>query len=443
MIKKLLSILLTLCLVAGGLTLCVLAAEGDNSLILIFEESFEEYQADVNVSSTLVPNFFVADANSIGDGYIKVQEAENGNLYLKSHVFSQVYSATPIVGAYEFSLDIHDAQGKAQTGVFIRAPKTAPAYYEGDGYPDASVCQAGLFLYTAGDYLGVNVKTYDENAGATAFLQNNTVEFALPEGVSYPYNLRVTDSGSEIAIYVNDTLICRVTFSDPGQTYTRHQSSGKFFGTAKLFDAAGAEKGSYTNPLLSSDASYIGWTTRSADMIVDNVSVKAEAAYQAVLTISKLPVKVTAKNLENAKEIAAEARALYNALPEDKKALVTNYDKLTKAEESIVTVENATEAPTEAPTEPVETPTEAATALVETPTEAPVEAPSEAFTELVEAPTEASTESNAALDETSAEDASATEVKDVDDSLAIWILIAVMIVAVCGAAGFITVKVRK
>ena len=351
MIKKLLALLLALCLTAGGFTLVTLAAEGGDDLILIFEESFEEYEADVNVSSTLMPNFFINDANAIGDGYIKVIEAGNGNLYLQSHVFTQIYSATPIVGAYEFSLDIHEAQGKCQTGVFIRAPKTAAAFYEGDGHPDTSVCQGGLFIYTYSSSIGVNVKTYDAAASGTAYLQNNTVTFNLPQGTAYPYNLRFVDSGSEIAIYANDTLICRVTYSDPGQVYDRHESEGKFYGSAKLYDAEGNEKGSYTDPLLSSDASYIGWTTRAANMSVDNVTVKVEAAYQTLLAIGKLPSKITEKNIESAKEIAEEARALYDALPEDKKALVINYGKLTKAEESIDAIENVTEAPTEPPTE--------------------------------------------------------------------------------------------
>ena len=108
MIKKLLALLMTLCLMAGCLTLIAFAAPGEDELLLIFEENFEEYQKDVNASSTLMPNFFVCDANSIGDGVISVQEANSGNLYLWSHVFSQVYSATPMVGAYEFSLDIID-----------------------------------------------------------------------------------------------------------------------------------------------------------------------------------------------------------------------------------------------------------------------------------------------------------------------------------------------
>ena len=439
MIRKLLALLLALCLTAGGFTLVALAAEGDDDLILIFEESFEEYEADVNVSSTLMPNFFINDANAIGDGYIKVIEAASGNLYLQSHVFTQVYSATPIVGAYEFSLDIHEAQGSVQTGVFVRASKTEAAYYEADGHPDTSTGRAGLFLYTRGNGLGVNVKTYDEKAESTSCLQNNTVVFPLPEGASYPYNLHVKDTGSEIAISINGTLICRVTYSDPGKVYSnQHGSEGKFFGTAKLYDAEGNEKGSYTDPLLSSDGSYIGWATRAANMSVDNVTVKVEAAYQTLLAINKLPSKVTEKNMEEAKEIAAEARALYDALPEDKKALVINLGKLTKAEDAITAIENATEAPTDAPTEP---PTEAPTEPDETPTD-PVETP----TDPVESPTDGATEAPTDPEEDT-EDATdgeaEPEVRIIDDSLFIWILIAVMIAAVLGAAAYVTVKTRK
>jgi len=451
--RKLLILIMLACFLFGCVSLFPLAADNDDSdLILIFEENFEEYEKDVNVSSTLMPNFFVCDANAIGDGVIHVQESASGNLYLKSHVFTQIYSATPIVGAYEFSLDVHEAQGQVQTGVFIRAPKTVAAYYEADGHPDTSVCQAGLFLYTNGSRLGVNVKTYDENAASTARLQNNTVYFPLPEGASYPYNLRVADSGTDISIYVNDTLICRVTFTNPGQVYGNHESEGKFFGEAKLLDAEGNEKGTYTNPLMSSDAAYIGWTTRAADMIVDNVTVKVEAAYQAVLTIHQLPAKVTEKNLEDAKELVAAARAMYDALPEDKRALVVNFAKLSKTESAIEALENVTEAPTEAPTEE---PTEAPSEVPTEPSETPSEAPTDAITQPSETPTETLTDpfENTEFPENGSGESGevATEeltdagsnVKTLDDSLALWILIAIMIVAVCGTAGYITVKVRK
>ena len=435
MTKKLLALLLALCLMAGGLTLTALSADGDSDLVLIFEENFEEYQKDVNVSSTLMPNFFVCDANSIGDGYIQVLEAGSGNLYLQSHVFTQVYSATPIVGAYELSLDVLECQGKAQSGFFIRAPKTNAAYYEADGHPDTSTCHGGLFLYAHGSDLGVNVKTYDENASGTAYLQNNTVTFPLPEGASYPYTLRVTDTASEISVFVNDTLICRVAYADLGQVYGKHESEGKFFGSAKLFDAEGKELAAYANPLLSSDASYVGWTTRAANMSVDNVTVKVENAYRTVLAINELPAKITEKNMADAKEAAAVARELYDSLSEDQKALVINFGKLTKAEDAISAIENATEAPTDAPTEP---PTEEPTEPDETPTEAP--------TDPVESPTDGSTEAPTDPEEETVpttDGETEPEVRIIDDSLVIWILIAVMIVAVLGAAAYVTVKTRK
>ena len=435
MFKKLLILFLALTLCVGTLAFTTLAAEGDEDgdLILIFEENFEEYEAGVNVSSTTMPDFFVADYNSIGDGLISVQEATSGNLYLKSHVFTQIYSATPIVGAYDFSLDIIEAQGNVQTGVFIRAPKTAAAYYEADGYPDTSTSQAGLLIYTRADQLGVNVKTYDANAGSTAHLKNNTQVFSLPDGVTRPYRLRVTDSGEEIAIYVSDTLICRITYADPGQTYSNHESEGKFFGTATLYDAAGTEMATYQNPLMSSDGSYVGWTTRAADMSVDNIRVLVNKSHQAVLAINQLPSKVTEKNLDDAKELAAAARALYDALSEDQKELVINYGKLTKAETSISEMEAMT---TEAPTDPV---TEPVTDPVTEPATIPA---TDAVTEptTVEPGTQAPAVETDPVSET---DTTEPEVKVIDDSRAIWILIAVMIVAVCGAAGFITVKVRK
>ncbi len=434
MFKKLLALTLALCLMAGGFMLAAFANDGaEDDLILIFEENFEEYEKDVNVSSTTMEQFFVADYNSIGDGVINVQEDATGNLYLFSHVFTQVYSTAPIVGAYEFSLDVLEAQGTAQTGILIRAPKTDSAYYEADGHPDTSTCHGGLFLYPHTDKLGVNVKTYDENASGTAFLRNNTVTFPLPQGASHPYNVRAVDTGAEITLYVNETLICRITFENPGQVYGSHPSEGKFFGTAKLYDAEGNEKGSYENPLLSSDGSYIGWTTRAANMSVDNVRVLVNKSHQALLAINKLPANVTDKNLEDAKELAAAARALYDALTEEQKALVINFNKLTKAEASITELENATEAPTDPVTEPETEPeTEPVT---ESPTDEITQAPDET-------PTEPDSESEQGSEDAESQE-NDTEVKVIDDSLAVWILIAVMIVAVCGAAGVITVKVRK
>ncbi len=80
-------------------------------------------KGDVNASATKLATFFHVDANAIGDGYVRVEEdPSNGNLYLKNHVFTQVYSKTGIRDPYEFAMTVYEMQGGHQAGVFFRAP---------------------------------------------------------------------------------------------------------------------------------------------------------------------------------------------------------------------------------------------------------------------------------------------------------------------------------
>ncbi len=417
--RKLPVLLLTVCLLFGCMSMFVTAEESSDMVVLV-EENFDEYEAEVNGASTNLPKFFTLEANAIGDGYIRVEEEASGNLILKSHVFSQVFNHTPITGAYEFSLSIIGAQGKVQSGVLIRAPQAgSTAYYEGDGSPDTSVCLSGIYLYPHDHTLGVNVKTY--NTSAPNNVQNNTHTFQLPEGAAFGSGtnntLKVVDNGTdEISFYVAEKLVCKVTMSDPGKKYSNALVTDPCFGTVVLSDAEGKEIATYTDTFVGSSNATIGWSTRICDMYVDNVSVKAEKHMEAILAIGSLPSKVK----ETDKARVEAARALYDALSEESKALVTNLKKLTSAEEALAAF---TEAPTEEPTE--------------APTEAPTEIPTETIPEeTIETMTDAST-----VEETNAPVTPQPQV--VDDSLAIWILIAIMLVAVGITAGIVTVKVRK
>lgn len=79
--KKIFALVLSVFLLAGMFLILAVADESaDEQFITIFEENFEDYENNVNVSSTLMPNFFVCDYNAIGDGVIHVQETANGNL---------------------------------------------------------------------------------------------------------------------------------------------------------------------------------------------------------------------------------------------------------------------------------------------------------------------------------------------------------------------------
>ena len=454
MIKKILALLIIVSLMTSGFVIGVVANESEESdLILIFEENFDDYEKDIKVTSTMMPNFFNCSANSIGDGSITVQEDSASNLYLKSHVFTQVYSEIPIVGDYEFSMDILQAEGSVSAAVLIRAAKLTIPYYETDGRPNNSVCQSGLLLYPHATGIDINIKTYNEEIEKAGKHDNNITKFTFSEGTSYgiekPMPLRVTDDGEKISIFVNNELICYVVVSEPNQYYELHKTNDACFGKAVLYNADGTEIATYIDPVMGSDNSYIGWVTRSSLMSIDNVRVFASKSYQALLAINKIPTKINDQNLDEAKEAVGEARAFYDALSDEEKALVSNSDLLIQAENTINSYENATETPTAPVTDPVTEPiTEPETDPVENHTE-------EATTESGEVPTNPTTEpitdsftssvTESASDNSDQEIESGdnTEVKIIDDSLAVWVILAIMIVVVCTAASVIIIKVRK
>jgi len=355
--KKLLVFLHSVCLLLICVPIFVYAEQPTVNAVL-FEETFDEYEADVDVGSTLMPDFFVSEANTIGDGYIKVMEDESGNLFLTSAVFSHVFTKEPVKGAYTFSLDVKDFHGSVSAGFFVRAPKTGAAYYEGDGDAGNSVSQSGLMIYTNDSRIGINIKTFDK--ALSSKIKNNTHWFDLPENVRFNnnefHNLRIEDNGvDEIAVYIDSVLICRVTMEGKGAWYDALGISDRCFMSATLYDANGSQIGTYANPLMMYNGSMIGWATRVSLISVDNVKIVGEA-------------------------LAADTDK-----PDDTTAKIPETAPHTGSNES--SNDNNTDMP----------------------------------------------------DDT--EIAPATQV--IDDSLTIWILIAVMLVAVGITAGVVTVKVRK
>ncbi len=366
--KCLITLLAAVSLCLSGLVFPTSAEE----MVTVFEENFDEYADDVNATATSIGEFFKTEANSIGDSYIRVKEDDKGNLFLKSHVFTQVYSKEGIKGAYIFSLSSAEMQGGHQTGVFIRAPQNKSAYYEGDNGDPAygnSTGLSGIWVYASYDKIDVNIKSFTSQT--SGHVQNNYHSFDMPEGShcgnGSSLNLRFEDIGTSVSIYADNTLICTLNFGEQGQGYAQLEITENCFKTVTMLDANGQELMTVQDTLVMADSSIIGWATRVAEMSVDNVKVE--------VTQSEAP----------------------------------------------------TETPTEAPTEP--------------PTEAQTEAPTET-------PTEASDSSAATVPDTADEQESgptesAGVVETIDDSLAIYILIAVMLVAVGITAGVIVVKKRK
>lgn len=380
--------ILTVCICAALLlpvAAVVLPTSAEESMTVSFEENFDDYENGVNGGATKLSDYFVVEANAIGDGYVKVEEDGNtGNLYLMSHVFTQVYTREPIKGAYEVSFTTYEMQGGFRAGMFFRAPlcETA-AYYEGDaGDPenDTSTGLSGIWLAVYTDRLVVTVKAYDESKPNKVI--NHRFSFAMPDGANYKDGITVgiLDDGTTASVLLNGELTCQLLFSEEtsrGWAQNGIARSVKLLKEVIVLDAEGNALGTVEKTFVSAEESTIGWATRVANMKMDDIRILTEAS----------------------------------------------------AEETVTETEPVTEAPTEQPTE--------------APTDAPVETPTETPTGVSTDPdTTPETEVPAASD-TTEETGSAASASEPDDSLAIFILIAVMLVAIGVTAGIVVVNKRK
>ena len=118
-------LILALCLSAIAL---IVGAEEAEEMVVVVDESFDDYDVDVNGAATKLNDYFSMEANAIGDGYIKVCEDDQGNLFLQSHVFTQTVLRKALTSPYIFSLTSSEMQGGHQAGVFLRAPSNKEAY---------------------------------------------------------------------------------------------------------------------------------------------------------------------------------------------------------------------------------------------------------------------------------------------------------------------------
>lgn len=388
--------ILTVCICAALLlpaTAAVLPASAEDGMTVYFEESFDDYENGVNGGATHLSDYFIVEANAIGDGYVKVEEDGNtGNLYLMSHVFTQVYTRDPIKGAYEMSFTTYEMQGGFQAGMFFRGPlcETA-AYYEGDGGdPEngTSTGLSGIWLAVYADRMVATVKAYDDSKPNKVI--NHRFSFALPEGANYSDGIavRILDDGKTAMVWLNGTLTCSFAFSEEssrGWSQNGIARSIKLLKEVTVLDAAGNALGTVEKTFVSAEESTIGWATRVANMKMDDIRILTEAS----------------------------------------------------TEETVTETESVTEAPTEQPTE---TSTDAP---VETPTETPTETSTEVSTDPETTP-EAETETKApVVSDTTEETENTSSASEPDDSLAIFILIAVMLVAIGVTAGIVVVNKRK
>lgn len=284
--QRLLALILVLTMALTAMSLLTMAVDEDHipeGYTVVLNENFDDYDADADVKVSRLPEYFTADAISIGDGHIKIQEnTETGNLHLMSHVFTQTYLTKGLRDGYVFSIDVFSVQGDKQCTLFLRAPTTGAAYYEADGHEGNSCCQSGINFYFRNNALEMNVQSYD--AAEPGSIKYNLFSLKLPEGVHFNNGeayttLTVVDDNETIQIYVEGTHLATLVMEEGkrGQ-FGSLKINDPCFKKITVKDASGEELGVVENTLVSSKESVVGWATRVANMVVDNVVLALPSA---------------------------------------------------------------------------------------------------------------------------------------------------------------------
>ncbi len=280
---KLFTWITVIALVLGTMVLPAMAADMD----VVVEESFDDYAPGYAGASTLLGEHFCVDANAIGDGSVHIEEnAADGNLHLKSQVFTQVYSTTPLPNGYTFSMDVMECAGDQNSSIFLRAPKVGEfPYYETDCYGGGNTsCLSGVVLNLHAGNCYVNIKSYDPTKTENRGIAENLFKIPLPDGVSFAplqdyTNLRVEDDGSTMQIFIGDKLHAKIVMSNPvSGGYSDIGIADACFKTAVIYDGAGNELGTVTDTLIMAENAIVGWATRVSVIIVDNVYLAVPAA---------------------------------------------------------------------------------------------------------------------------------------------------------------------
>lgn len=212
--------------------------------------------------------------------YFKIQYPENAvvsgdaDQYLDINGYFSMRNDLYITDPYEFSIDVNMLEGNFyedknnanNIGFFVRGVEPYAKerldklgtvvtlhYHEADFYayakdesgaamPDArmGIGGSGIAVYFKADGIRVEVKVYRE-AGTTVTGEYH--DFALPANFAYGdmFNLKFTDNGTEVCIYINDALLCEIALSEPDTVYPLDEGTdvGEFFRKAVISDADG------------------------------------------------------------------------------------------------------------------------------------------------------------------------------------------------------------
>ncbi len=267
---------------------------------VIYSENFDSLADDAAAKEALKGfwHMEIADAwpqDSSNGGFSLTENGGGKALHMKWLNGRRLLLATPYIpGNYEVAFQAKSSATTPNGGFFFlhtlsRTPTITQAYDKDKGVVDLNPAQyvdvfeddgckaddigfgvgyAGIYLKLDGTRLEIGVKTAEEISEIYQKGIGNLRYFAdLPEGKDFRNDLlqiRVTESNRKVSVYVEDTLLAAVEYSE---------IKGDYFTKAAIQDASGKIVKTTENARIATVDNVIGFSTRGGDLVLDNFEV--------------------------------------------------------------------------------------------------------------------------------------------------------------------------
>lgn len=233
-----------------------------------------------------------------GESTAIVKEEGDDNKYIAVNGYVDIRTYDYIIEPYTFSVDVQlvdsvnicfFVRGVFPYKKFNKAHRDGVYmtmnYYESDWYTDNGGKDgqngqggSGIAVAPGSDAIRVIIKTCEKdgmNIGSKYY------DFPYPEGVNKNefFNLKFTDNGEKVEIYINDGLLAKVSMSDPGEyddEMTADEEYNVYFRTAVVHDANDNELLKVENSRINSEGSQIALGVRNRKVNIDNITLVYE-----------------------------------------------------------------------------------------------------------------------------------------------------------------------
>ncbi len=262
----------------------------------VYYEDFE-YKDPVTAKTEILSNWSVEDTGNWGTANLKLSEEAGGNSYMHlqwvaGRLFR--YKNIKLVSPYTFSGRFRVKGNNHDGGVIFFRTDTTPikvgAYYmneyETDGYNDGTfsngVGATGVYLKPQGTKMYVFVRTSETlDAIYTKGLGRKFFVVDMPGGIDCEkqfFNVSVKDNGSKMEIFVENTLIATVEYSNlVGGLYTN----------AIMKDAQGNIKHNITNARIAASDATIAMACRGEWIDFDDIEIINKASQDKDFYLTK------------------------------------------------------------------------------------------------------------------------------------------------------------